>query len=57
MDYLHFMAEQQTISPEDLNLVLLTDSADEAMEHIRKYITSNYKIKPRKPKWWLFEKR
>lgn len=57
MDYMQFMAEQQTISPEDLRLVLLTDSVEEAMSHIRKYITTNYKVKPRKPHWWLFEKR
>ena len=57
MDYMNFMAAQGTISPEDLDLVLFTDSADEAMEHIRKYITTNYKVKPRKRLWWLFEKR
>ena len=57
MDYMNFMAEQQTISPEDLNLVLLTDSTEEAMDHIRKYITTNYKVKPRRRLWWLFEKR
>lgn len=50
------MAEKGTISPEDLELVLLTDDIDEAMEHIRKYITSNYKIKRRKRIPWLFEK-
>jgi len=57
MDYMNFMAAQQTISPDDLNLVLLTDSVEEAMEHISKYITSNYQVKPRKRLWWLFEKR
>lgn len=39
------MAEQGTISKEDMNLVLLTDDVDEAMEHIRQYIIANYKIK------------
>jgi uncharacterized protein (TIGR00730 family) len=57
MDYMNFMAAQKTISPEDMQLVLLTDSVEEATEHIRKYITANYKVKPRRPKWWLFEKR
>ena len=57
MDYMNFMAEQKTISTEDLNLVLLTDSVEEAMDHISKYIVSNYKVKRRKRKWWLFEKR
>ena len=51
------MVEQATIDPEDLKLVLITDSVDEAMEHIHTYITGNYKIKPRKRLWWLVEKR
>lgn len=57
IDYLHFMAEQKTISPEDINLVLLTDSVDEAMEHISKYIKTNYAIKPRRKLWWLLERK
>lgn len=57
IDYLHFMAEQGTISPEDLNLVLITDSVDEAMDHITKYIRTNYSVKPRKKQWWLFERK
>ena len=51
------MVEQGTIDAEDLNLVLITDSVDHAMEHIQTYITGNYKIKPRKRLWWLLEKR
>ncbi len=56
-DLMADMVKQQTINPEDLHLVLITDSVDEAMEHIRTYITGNYKIKPRKKLWWLLEKR
>jgi uncharacterized protein (TIGR00730 family) len=52
-----WMARQGTIAKEDMNLVLVTDSVDEAMDHIRTYISSNYKIKPRKRFRWLFEKR
>jgi hypothetical protein len=48
---------RETISEEDMKLVLLTDNIDEAMEHITKYINTNYKIKPRKRISWLFEKR
>ncbi|MFT3677817.1 MAG: TIGR00730 family Rossman fold protein [Chitinophagaceae bacterium] len=51
------MAERGTISKEDMNLVLVTDDMDEAMTHIKQYITSNYKIRPRRKLWWLFEKR
>jgi len=46
-----------TISEEDLNLVLITDDIDEAMAHIATYITTNYKITPRKRRWWFFEKK
>jgi predicted Rossmann-fold nucleotide-binding protein len=51
------MARNGTISPHDLELLLLTDDYDEAMQHIGHYITSNYTVKPRKRLWWLFEKR
>lgn len=57
MDVLHMMAKKGTISEEDLSLVLLTDDVHEAMDHIRKYIQQNYKIRPRRRMWWLFEKR
>lgn len=52
-----WMAHQGTISKEDMNLVLVTDDVDEAMDHIRNYISTNYKVKPRRRFWWLFEKR
>ncbi|MBS1746760.1 MAG: TIGR00730 family Rossman fold protein [Bacteroidetes bacterium] len=53
------MAEQKTINPEDLQLVLITDSIDEAITHIQTYITRNYRvrIRPGKTRWWLFEKK
>lgn len=57
MEYCNFMAEQGTISPEDLELVLLTDDMDEAMDHIGAYVKKNYSVKPRKRSWWFFEKR
>jgi hypothetical protein len=57
IDYMQHMAHQKTISSEDMQLVLLTDSIDEAMQHIAQYIKKNYQIKPRKRMWWLLEKR
>lgn len=51
-----WMAEQSTISKEDMNLVLVTDNVDEAMQHISNYVSTNYKVKPRRKFWWLFEK-
>ncbi len=50
------LAAQQTISPDDLKLVLLTDDINEAIDHVRKYIRDNYKIKRQRRLWWLFEK-
>ncbi len=55
-EYLQFMAKEGTISPEDLKLLLFTDDADEAIAHIRHFISLNYTIKPKRPNWWLFER-
>lgn len=57
METIDKMLEEKTISASDLELLLFTDSVDEAMAHIQKYIRSNYKVKPRKRRWWLLEKR
>jgi uncharacterized protein (TIGR00730 family) len=57
MNTIDKMLEEKTISATDLELLLFTDSVDEAMAHIQKYIRSNYQVKARKRKWWLFEKR
>ena len=51
------MAENGSVAKEDLSLVLLTDDVDEAMNHVRSYISQNYQIKPRKRYLWLMEKR
>jgi uncharacterized protein (TIGR00730 family) len=51
------MALKGTIATEDMSLVLVTDNEDEAMDHIRNYITTNYKVKPRRRMRWLFEKK
>lgn len=57
MEYIEAMSAAGTVSKEDLQLVLVTDDVDEAMLHIRNYIDTNYKVKPRKRLWWLLEKR
>jgi uncharacterized protein (TIGR00730 family) len=56
-DYMSKMANEGTIGKADLDLVLLTDDVDEAMHHISKYVQENYAVKPRRRRWWLFEKR
>ncbi len=57
MEYVHFMSRQGTIAEDDLKLLLLTDDYEEAMQHIQTYVSTNYKVMPRKRKWWLLEKR
>lgn len=43
MNYVSFMANEGTISPEDMKLVLLTDDIGEAILHIDHYIDKNYR--------------
>ena len=57
VETLEGMVAQGTIAKEDLSLVLITDDPGEAMAHIRSYVEKNYKVRPRKRHWWLFEKR
>lgn len=57
METIESMAKHGAIDIEDMKLVLLTDDMDEAMAHIHTYITTNYKVQPRKRSWWLFEPR
>lgn len=54
--WLDHMIAEGTIAADDRKFMLFTDSVDEAMEHISKYVNKNYKVKPRKRLWWLFEK-
>ncbi|MHA4810479.1 LOG family protein [Flavitalea flava] len=56
-EYMEYMSKEETISKEDLSLVLLTDSIPEAMEHINTFISKNYQRRPPKRDWWLFEKK
>jgi uncharacterized protein (TIGR00730 family) len=50
MDYISLMANEGTISPEDMKLVLLTDDYDEAADHINHYMEKNYKPWAKKKK-------
>lgn len=53
MEAMNDMALKGTISKQDMNLVLLTDDCNEAMDHIQHYITTNYKVKPQN-RFWAF---
>lgn len=55
--YIQFMLEQGTVSAEDLNLLKFTDDPNEAILHIRTFLSTHFKPMPRRPLWWLFERR
>lgn len=44
------------ISPEDMDLVLFTDDVDEAVKHIKFYVSENYRFTKYKPLRWMFER-
>jgi len=54
------MMDEKTISPEDMDLLLFTDSVDEVLAHIRKHAEGSPSIKlnpPRKAAWALGERK
>ena len=59
ISHIKLMAENESISPEDLDLLFVTDSAEEVVEHIKKYAIEKFGLvkKPYKPKWWYGENR
>jgi hypothetical protein len=56
-DLLLHLAAERAISPEDLDLLLITDSVSEAQEHIRRYTTERLWLKPPRPRGVLGEAR
>lgn len=58
MEHIDLMKRQATISPEDLDLCLFTDSVDEAVAYLKEKAISRFELKPIvvKKAWWLFEK-
>ncbi len=58
VDMIRKMVSEETILTTDLDLLLVTDDIEEAMDHIHMYISNNYNLmKKRKRFWWLFEKK
>lgn len=53
-DMINDMIIAGTISEEDLKLIKFTDDTDEVIDHIRRYISSNYKVRERVGPWWVF---
>ncbi|MFN3940382.1 MAG: LOG family protein, partial [Chitinophagales bacterium] len=56
MELLQKMQSNKTISPADMEYVLFTDDIEEAVEHIRKYMDSNFIVQHPKPQKLLLEK-
>ncbi len=58
VDMIRKMVAEETILSSDLDLLLITDDVNEAMDHISTYIASNYNLmKKRRRFWWLFENK
>ena len=57
--HIELLKNAQTISPEDTNLFLVTDSVEEAVAYIQKNSIAKFNLRPEQPKRpfkWLFEK-
>jgi len=57
-EHIAFMADQHTIDKNDLELFLITDSVEEAVQHIREKAIGRFGLKPEKrpkPSRWLGE--
>lgn len=57
IEMMKVMAENGTIAQDDINLMFVTDSVDDAMQYIEKFIERHYTISPHRPKWRWLEKK
>ncbi len=58
MEHVELMVREATISPEDADLCLFTDSIDEAVQYLKIYAIDKFGLTAaRKTKWWLLEKK
>lgn len=58
VEHIELMKSKATISPEDLNLCLFTDSVEEAVAYLRENAIGRFGLKHEgvKKDWWLLEK-
>lgn len=56
-EHIQLMAENESISPEDMELLFVTDSVEDLLAHIESHTIKKFGLirKPVKPKWWLGE--
>lgn len=55
--HIHIMEKNESISPEDMKLLFVTDSVEEMIEHINTHAIKKFNLttKQQKPKWWFGE--
>ncbi|MGB5363368.1 MAG: TIGR00730 family Rossman fold protein [Aureibaculum sp.] len=55
--HIHIMAENESISPEDMKLLFVTDSVDDLIAHIESYSIKKFGLVKKQyvKKWWLGE--
>lgn len=55
--HIETMANNESISPEDMKLLFVTDSVEEVITHIKTHSIKKFGLinKQNKPKWWLGE--
>ncbi len=55
--HIQIMAKNESISPEDMELIFVTDSVEDMAEHINTHAIKKFNLvrKPQKRKWWLGE--
>ncbi len=56
-EHIQLMAKNESISPEDMKLLFVTDSVEDVIKQIEKYSIKKFGLvtKQDKPKWWLGE--
>ena len=58
LEQLELMAKENTISKEDLTLLIVTDEVQDGMQHIESILKERFtNTKTYKPNWWYFEKK
>lgn len=55
--HIQIMVENESISPENMKLLFVTDSVEEMAEHIKTHAIKKFNLvkKEQKPKWWIGE--
>lgn len=57
--HINLMAETESISPEDMELIFVTDFIEELIQHIKTHAIDKFELikEPYTPRWWYGERR